>query len=77
MVRESAMPIAVEGELYRTSAGLLAELDRFEANGQLYQRQLLPISSLDRGQSYLAWAYLYLGPLIGAYRWSTPAWTVG
>ncbi|HEX3659505.1 MAG TPA: gamma-glutamylcyclotransferase family protein [Pirellulales bacterium] len=75
MVRESAAPIAVEGELYRTSARLLAELDRFEACGDLYERQLLPISRLDGDPPCLAWAYLYLRPLAGATRWPMPSWT--
>jgi gamma-glutamylcyclotransferase (GGCT)/AIG2-like uncharacterized protein YtfP len=75
MVRESAAPIAVDGELYLINAGLLAELDRFEACGDLYERQLLPISGLDDGPPCLAWAYLYLRPLAGAGRWPTPSWT--
>ncbi|HEY5311073.1 MAG TPA: gamma-glutamylcyclotransferase family protein [Pirellulales bacterium] len=76
MVRESTGPIAVEGELYRISAGLLAELDQFEARGDLYERQLLPIDGPGGGQSQRAWAYLYLRPLASARRWPTASWTV-
>lgn len=75
MVGESIAPVAVEGELYRVSAELLAELDRFEALGELYERQLLPISTSAGGPPRQAWAYLYLRPLPVALRWPTSSWT--
>jgi gamma-glutamylcyclotransferase (GGCT)/AIG2-like uncharacterized protein YtfP len=75
LVRDSSAPQAIEGELYRVSGLLLAELDRFEDNGRLYRRELLPIRSLGDDREHEAWAYLYLGQLGGARRLPMACWS--
>lgn len=47
---------AIDGELYLVNNEVLAQLDRLEENGSVYQRQLIQLA----GDPEPAWMYLYL-----------------
>lgn len=49
----------ITGEVYEVND--LTVLDRLEANGRLYQRELVPVEAAEGVIE--AWIYLYLGPL--------------
>ncbi len=72
MVRSSERPYAVRGEIWQVDHEGLADLDRLEANGSLFQREVIPVQD-ERGRWHDAWAYLFLGELSGC-RETGPLW---
>ena len=76
LVRDQADPQSIVGEVYAVGESTLRLLDRLEANGQLYQREMIDVESLDRPNERLrAWVYLYLGDLTGASPWPNERWS--
>jgi gamma-glutamylaminecyclotransferase len=76
LVRDPADPQSIVGEVYAVDDTTLRLLDRLEANGRLYQRELIHVNCLERPhESLLAWTYLYLGDLRGARPWPDERWS--
>jgi gamma-glutamylcyclotransferase (GGCT)/AIG2-like uncharacterized protein YtfP len=76
LVRDLEDPQTIIGEVYAVSDMTLRVLDRLEANGRLYRRELIQVDSLERpDERLLAWAYLYLGDLRGANPWPSERWS--
>jgi gamma-glutamylcyclotransferase (GGCT)/AIG2-like uncharacterized protein YtfP len=71
-------PGKVRGEVYEVSLATLALLDEIEAEGEEYERRLLPVRLSD-GRTIEAFVYIYLGevsrrPLVkeGVWEKKTP-----
>jgi gamma-glutamylaminecyclotransferase len=76
LLRDDKDPQEIVGEVYAIDDVTLRLLDRLEANGRLYQRELIRVDSLEQPhESLLAWAYLYLGDLRGASLLPDPRWS--
>jgi gamma-glutamylcyclotransferase (GGCT)/AIG2-like uncharacterized protein YtfP len=76
LVRDAEDPQTVVGEVYAVSEVTLRVLDRLEANGRLYQREVIEVECLEPPQLRLqAWTYLYLGDLRGAVRCPGERWS--
>jgi gamma-glutamylcyclotransferase (GGCT)/AIG2-like uncharacterized protein YtfP len=76
LVRDDKDPQSIVGEVYAVTDMTLRILDRLEANGRLYQRELIPVDGLESPhERLLAWAYLYLGDLRGANPWPGERWS--
>jgi len=76
LVRDDEDPQSIVGEVYAVSDMTLRILDRLEANGRLYQRELIPVDGLESPhERLLAWAYLYLGDLRCASPWPGERWS--
>jgi gamma-glutamylaminecyclotransferase len=75
LVRDENDPRAIVGEVYAVDEATLRILDRLEDNGQLYQRELIDVDSLERPNERLrAWVYIFRGDLEGASPWPDERW---
>jgi gamma-glutamylcyclotransferase (GGCT)/AIG2-like uncharacterized protein YtfP len=54
-------PALVFGELFIVDQAALTEIDRYEGEGNLYERRSVEV--LCQGQQQLAWTYVYLRPI--------------
>jgi len=51
---------AIDGELYTVDDFTMKRLDRLESNGEMYQREIVPVMT-QNGGIVNAWMYIFLG----------------